>query len=280
MTYVRLPSPLVPLPNVEVFRTWNLDDGTTIAEFYRCDDEYIIHFPDRADFKIFRDTGKVGCWINPGARESVAQQIYRNQVLPLAHSQQGKLVFHASVVKIDGCAVAFMGRSGAGKSTLATAFATNGNPFLTEDGMVLCEQVDGFQVLPSDPSVRLLNDSKAALISAQAESSIPSTEKSRVFADMRLRHCDQPTHLRQIYLLGSKEGSGISIERLGCRDAMLNLVQHAFVLDLESKQMRADHFRRLGRLLARVECFQLNYPRRYSALEEVRSTVIANVSAS
>src|SRR5574340_1151913 len=100
----------------------------------------------------------------PAGGEQTVEHLYLNQVLPLALSMQGKLVFHASAVEIGEVAVAFMGESGKGKSTLAASFATHGYRFLTDDGLVIEAEDEGHRIVPSHPSLRLWQDSEGALI--------------------------------------------------------------------------------------------------------------------
>jgi hypothetical protein len=112
-----------------------LPDGALWAQFYRADTGYLLRFPGLADFA---STGlEVTAWPAPGISGQTVEHLYLNQVLPLALSMQGKLVFHASAVEIGDGAIAFMGESGKGKSTLAASFATSGYRFLTDDGLIV-----------------------------------------------------------------------------------------------------------------------------------------------
>ena len=119
------------------FQAWELTDGEPWAEFYRSGDGILVRFPDYADFELSSDGRRVVCAPTPDVSPETIEHLYFNQILPLVLGRLGKLVFHASAVEIEGFAVAFPAPSGRGKSSLAAAFAADGNPFLTDDGLFL-----------------------------------------------------------------------------------------------------------------------------------------------
>ena len=136
---------------------------------------------------------------------TTVEHLYVNQLVPLAMSRQGVPAFHASVVTIAGGAVAFLGQSGMGKSTLAASFALNGARFLTDDALLIEERPDGCLALPSHASVRLWDDSVAALTNddvPQADG-LCYTDKARLLAGSALAFCDAAKPLLGAYILQS-----------------------------------------------------------------------------
>jgi len=190
------------------------------------------------------------------------------------------LVFHASAVEIDGGAVAFMGASGKGKSTLAASFATNGFRFLTDDGLMVEAREGDYQVMPSHPSIRLWLDSKTALIAPDtpAAPALEFTSKSRLLAGGRIAFCDQPRPLRRVYFLGDGSAPALRFERLASADALIELVKHSFLLDIEEREMLAAHFDELSALASQPIYYRLDYPRRYEDLAAVREAIIQHAS--
>jgi hypothetical protein len=91
----RLRDPIDALP----FHEWIFPDGTKWAQFYRVDRNYLVSFPDLGDFAVSADGRTVRAWPAPGISEDTMQHLYLNQVLPLALSKQGRIVFHASAVE-------------------------------------------------------------------------------------------------------------------------------------------------------------------------------------
>ncbi|MDP2163238.1 MAG: hypothetical protein Q8K21_03295 [Hydrogenophaga sp.] len=97
------------------FHEWRLPDGTSWTLFFRHASGYRLRFPGLADFDISTDGLVVQGHPVPGSSDDTLQHLYLNQVLPLALSRQGKLVFHAGAVETPAGAIAFMGVSGRGK---------------------------------------------------------------------------------------------------------------------------------------------------------------------
>jgi len=139
----------------EPFHRWVFADGTVWTSFYRTGNDYLLRFPDLADFTVSASGLEVAAYPMPGISEQTIEHLYLNQVLPLALSRQFKLVLHASAVEIGNFAVAFLGISGRGKSTLAASFSTSGCRFLTDDGLQLEKGPAGYLIQPSHPSIRL-----------------------------------------------------------------------------------------------------------------------------
>ena len=65
-----------------------------------------------------------------------------------------------------------------------------------------------------------------------------------------------------------------TIEPLRPAEALIELVKHSFLLDIEARDMLARHFDDLTRLAELPIYFRLDYPRRYKALAAVREAVI------
>ena len=268
----RLQTPL----SAPLFHQWSLPDGTPWTRFHRTDEGYLLRFVDLADYLVSRDGLSVDCWPTPDVSDASIHHLYLNQVLPLALSRQGTLVFHASAVEIDAQAVAFMGESGRGKSTLAASFATHGFRFLTDDGLVV-EAVDNrWQVAPSHPTIRLWEDSEEALLEAGAQMApaVPFTSKGRFLAGDRIAFCEQARPLQRVYFLGDGTHPEIVFERLKPSEAMIELLRHSFLLDIEERQVLATHFDELTNMVAQPIYYRLDYPRHFEYLAQVREAIV------
>lgn len=261
------------------FREWAHPDGAVWMQFYRTDIGYLLRFPELADFEISGNGLTVTCHPAPDITDDTSQHLFLNQVLPFVLSKRGKLVFHASAVEVAGVAVAFVADSGKGKSTLAASFATRGFRFLCDDGLVLDEIEDGFQVMPSHASIRLWKDSQEALVGARAEIALPVqyTNKMRLMAGDGMAYCDQPRPLRRVYFLGDGSAPALTLQKLGASDALAEWMKHSFLLDLEEKSLLASHFDRLVVLASQPICYRLGFPRRFDALAAVREAIVAHI---
>ncbi len=272
MEQPRRQAPLACAP----FHTWVFPDGTLWTEFYRVDGGYLLRFPQLADFQVAADAGMVTGFPVPGVSTGTAQHLYLNQVLPLALSQRGQQVYHASAVEVGEGAIVLAGESGRGKSTLAASFAVNGFRFLTDDGLVLERGAEGYAVLPSHPSIRLWADSADALIQPGAETApaVCYTPKARFLAGAQVPFCDRARPLRRVYFLGDGSAETVTIEPLRPAEALVAWVQHSFLLDVEAQPRLASHFDQVASLAELPIHYRLDYPRRYDALAEVHAAIL------
>jgi hypothetical protein len=262
------------------FYTWDFADGARWAAFYRTSSGYMIRFESLADFEVSADGRGVGCRPAPDVSDATIEHLYLNQVLPLALSKLGKLVFHGSAVEIGSEAFAFLGESGRGKSTIAAGLAVGGHRFLTDDGLVL-ESADGiYQAQPSHPSLRLWQDSHEFLMPSDAvkKAALDYTTKSRFLAGAIIPHCDESRPLRAAYFLGNGASSEITFRRLTEAETMLAWARHSFLLDIEDRALVSAHFDRIAMLANSIACYNLDYPRRFDDLDRLIGTVKAHVT--
>lgn len=273
MVYLRklAPRPQAPCEG-NPYYTWDWPDGTRWATFYRMPSGFMLRFQDIADFEVSSDGRRVTCAPRPEVSEATTDHLYRNQVLPLALSKLGKLVFHASAVEAAGGAIAFLGESGRGKSTLAAGFAADGHRFLTDDGFVL-EYDRRYMVQPGHASLRLWRDSQERLLRAEARTGFDHTPKAQLLASSRLAHCDQPRPLLSAYFLDDGCAEEVTFRRLTGAEALIEWAKHSFLLDVEDKALLWTQFQRIATLANSLPCYRLDYPRRYDDLNHVLVSV-------
>lgn len=268
------PSAQAPRP-VKPFDRWITLDGEETSLFYRQSDEYVVRFPDQADFTISLGRRTVTCTPAPDVSDEAILHLYLNQIVPLVMGCDGDPVLHASAVVIDGRAIAFLGPTRRGKSTLAAAFANAGYPFLTDDGLILDRDGEGYWVRPRAPFMRLCSDSEAAIL--QSAEVRPGSDhcKSRILAGGEFPFHDEPAPLAAIYLLPEpQQRDRTEILPLSRPAALSELLKHSFILDVEDRQRMKDLFHRLAGVVERIDCFALDYPRRYPELPSVLASII------
>ena len=259
-----------------VFHVCYSPDGSPWVVFYRQEAGYLLRFPALADFDLTADGCDVRCRPVPGVSESTLEHLYVNQVLPLALSRQGRLVLHGAALETDGGALAFVGMSGRGKSTLAASFAIARHRLLTDDRLEVEAHETGVLARPSHPSIRLWDDSREALIRADVPAAAPVqfSPKARLLAGSGLAFCAEPLLLRGLYFLGDGVVDVPVIRPMTGRDALIELARNAFLLDVEARELITAHFERLS-WMARMQIFyRLDYPRRFDALDSVRSAIL------
>jgi hypothetical protein len=258
------------------FHQWVAEDESVWCAFHRIENDYLLRFPGLADFRIDSLNSCVQCWPVPDIATASIHQLYLNQVIPLLLSHQGKLVFHASAIEIDGLAIAFVGVSGRGKSTLAASFSRNQYRFLTDDSLILERTNNNYQVVPSHPSIRLWDDSQVAVLGpkAQSESPVDYTSKLRFSSNRQMAFCETQCQLHRIYFLGDASASEIQFAMLSHQEAMIELIKHSFLLDVEDREMLKNHFAAVSQLASLPIFFKLDYPRDYSGLENLRQAIV------
>jgi len=261
---------------------WQFDDGTEWMVVSRAENgDYQLTFDGRVRFRVSPDGLQIVSPADSGESQETLDALYFNQVLPLALSRRGKLVLHASCVEAGADSLAFVGRSGRGKSTLAASFAKNSYRFLTDDGLQVDQSGDGFNVQPSRASIRLWPDSRDAVLTLGHKTAPPVeyTSKSRFLADESLAYCDEPRRMRVVYLLGEGTASAPTIALVRASEAMVELVRHSFLLDIEEREALTLHFALLSRLVSEVKVFRLDYPRDYACLPAVRKAVVDHMTS-
>jgi hypothetical protein len=260
------------------FYGWELPDGAKCA-FYRQSSGILIRFPGHADFELSADGASVICTPAPSASDATIEHLFLNQVLPLSLNRLGKLVFHGSAVALEAGAISFLGEAGRGKSTLAAAFATDGDPFLTDDGLVLETGNGRYDVEPTHPSLRLWSDSEEKILSgrAQAAPAVSYTPKARLLAGGMLPHCDQPKPLLGAYFLGESTAEAILIRRLRPGETLIEWARNSFLVDIEDKDLLANHFYRIVELANCLPAFVLDYPRQYDRVQTVLDAIRKHV---
>ena len=66
------------------FHAWAFPDGTPWTEFHRRGRDYLLRFPELADFEVSHDGRSVRAWPAPGITQETVRHLYLNQALPLA----------------------------------------------------------------------------------------------------------------------------------------------------------------------------------------------------
>lgn len=201
-----------------------------------------------------------------------AETYFTQQIQPLLAQLRGTPNLHGSAVELEGQAIGFLGRSGLGKSTLSASLASAGGRLLADDCITVEIEGDVAWCTPSSASVRLREDSLAAV--RTNEPTRPSLGKTEV----DLARCESRVALRHLYVL-EPTASTIRIEPVRARDALVALATNAHRLDPTDKGLLAaevTHFERISRA---VPMSRLQVPRDFSKLPLVKETLLVELRA-
>ena len=237
---------------------------------------FVLRFLDFGDFVLDpqSDWSVTGVPL-PDVPEQTMRDLYANQVVPLILGYQGGLVLHASCVATAGGALAFVGPTGRGKSTLAASFTRLGYPFLTDDGLILSREGDGYVVRPNVPRFRLRQDSELALFGGPGETEQGEPPRKRhIAARPSLPFQETPVRLHSLFFLGTGAAPSLEIVPMTPAEALSAQMGHSFILDVEDRQRVRAHFERLAELARAAPCFALDYPRDYDYLPNVVAAIL------
>ncbi len=201
---------------------------------------------------------------------SDADAYFTQQIEPLLAQLRGTPNLHGSAVELDGRAIGFLGKSGLGKSTLAASLVSAGGRLLADDCIAIEIEEDLAWCMPSGASVRLREDSLAAV--HRDEPTRPSLGKTEV----DVARSEGRVALRHLYIL-EPTAATIAIEPIRPRDALVALATNAHRLDPTDKRLltaEVAHFERVSR---RVPMSRLQVPRDFSKLPLVKETLLASL---
>lgn len=268
---------LVPAgPKAKHQRTW--------LSFGRRDDGYLLRFGDLADFEVSAAGDRIRCRPATGLAAMTLRHLLLDQVLPLALSQAGRLVLHASAVHVPRLgAIAFAGRAGAGKSTLAAALAMRGCQLMADDSLVVAAGPPAMMALPGYPGVRLWSEASRGLrLDRSATASVAHyTRKQRIRA-AALRFHDTPSPLRAVFLIGRQRAAGLPsrTRSLGARDRLVSLVRYTYLMDVHDRRQLAQMFGNLAALVAHIPVVRLDVRNARRSLLPAADEVLALARAA
>ncbi|MEP1422954.1 MAG: hypothetical protein ABJK59_14400 [Erythrobacter sp.] len=271
----------------EPYDRWVAPNGHCMAEFRREGSEFLIRFPNQADFRLCPDGDgfSVSGQPTPDCDSQTLTNLYHNAIEPILGNHSGGLYLHGSAVAVpaggsdhekDGV-IAFLGLSRGGKTTLAGSFAHSGFPFLTEDVIDLRLEGETYWLQPKRSKLRLFADSARFLLGDDTDFENDDL-KQDVEAGNALPFAKEQAPLRQIFLLGTDHSAPLSIRRLSSQEALTALMPHAFILDVTDKARLKGHFTRMADLSQDIACYALDFTRDYAELPRVREAVLESFS--
>jgi hypothetical protein len=227
--------------------------------------EAIMALPEVATLAI-RDGREIQVFAPPATdRHMLARHIVGN-VLAILLFQRGYLVLHASTVRVDGRAVAFLGEPGAGKSSTAAALVRQGHGLLADDAAALQSCSPPALVVPGFPRLRL-SPQVAQALGYAVEALVPAgptDDKLILPADGAFE--PEPAALERVYVL--ERGDPFQIEPLPASQAVVHFIRHSVPVRflLPGDPAHLDHCLRLARWLP---AFRLTIPAGLSHLPEL-----------
>ncbi len=197
----------------------------------------------------------------PGIEEAVIRSVILGPSLSVLLRQRRFLVLHASCVRLENTAVAFLGHSRWGKSTLAEAFHTKGYNILTDDLMAVKMDVEQPIVFPGFPQIKLWSDAATSVGHTPKNLPLQHSMTEKLVHRFTEGFCQKPLPLKRLYVLD--KGTQHSIEPLHPVNAFLDLVRYSHAVNLlQTPDFTKAHFEQCQRLVKQVSVCRLQ--RRFS----------------
>jgi hypothetical protein len=203
------------------------------------------------------------------------------QALSFALVKQGLDPFHATVVLVDGVAVAFLGHSGFGKSSLSAAFLQAGHRLLTDDMLVLSEKGSGFIGHPGPPRIKLFPNMARSILKSHATGIAISSASRKILIPLEGRQTmASAATVGALYVLSRPQGdrTHVNIRRLTKRLGCLELLRNTFNTSVMDSGRLARQFALATRVAATVPVKLIAYPRRIRNLPAVREAILADLA--
>ncbi len=175
---------------------------------------------------LIRDGREITVIPAPGADDSLLRLYVLGTIMGVLLYQRGLLVLHASAVRVNGSAVAFLGAPGWGKSSLAAALYARGHAVVADDVAPVKLEPGAVIVFPGYPQLKL--DAEAAISLGYDPDTLfvlhPQEEK-RGYRAVR-NFSTAPVPLARVYVLD--DGPAPGIEPIRPQEAVIELVRHSF----------------------------------------------------
>ena len=223
-------------------------------------DDFLLHLPDSVRYRV---TGgrEISVERLHGADDDLVATLLSGTVWTCLLQQRGLLTLHASAVRTDAGAIAFLGPSGSGKSTLAAALAARGHVVLADDVAAIRDDADGLPLLvPGFPFLRLWADALKRLQARPALLRRVRAELEKYLLPVS-RFSARPDALRAAYILTAGNGATIKLHALRSAAALVCLRRntHRFKLVNVFGQQRA-HFETTARIARDVPVVRVTRP--------------------
>ncbi len=235
-------------------------DGSVFYTLGRDGERTVLRYPGVCEFTGDRRLADVSVHLAPGADEGLLSVLISGTLLAVHLMLRHELVLHASAVRVDGRAVAFVGSSGMGKSTLAAALCELGCGLVSDD-LLRVDRADGTTMLAHPggtenrlrPSARDLADTApAGAVRETADGRLALRPRAGTDAPLPLAACVVPRPSREV--------TEVTARRLGPAEALLRLSRYPRVLGWTDADSLGAAFQSLADLVERVPVFEATIP--------------------
>jgi hypothetical protein len=234
------------------------------------------------EFLVSADGRRISCRRVEGSSAESFQVYMLGHALSFALVKQHFEPLHATVVVVNGRAVAFLGESGFGKSSLAACFLEAGYGLLTDDLLLVRETHGRALAYPGPPRIKLFAKTARRFLGLAVNGVPMNGDTAKLIVPIQGRQARAvPVELSAIYSLAAPRDAcrsdRIRSEALPRREGFVELVKSTFNRRLVTAERLARQFDGMTRLAALVPMRRLGYPRTIDRLHDVRDVVLADL---
>jgi hypothetical protein len=241
-----------------------------------------LRWPDWYECSVSADGSRVACrWLH-GCDRAVLQNFLFGQALAVALVHQGIEPLHAAVVRVNDCAIGFLGDCTFGKSTLLATFLQAGHRAVTDDLLILDRRSGNTVALPGSGRIKLLPDSADRFLDDR-DSGMPlnplTTKCSFPIDASRQQRTGLP--LRRLFVLpepGERDRiTSIEIWPASPAEMVHELLKNTFAGQILESARLVRQFDHAVQLATEVDGFRLRYPSGLNHLPALRQAIVEHV---
>ena len=237
-------------------------DGQRFYLAMRSSTGYRIWFRDVAVFEIAPSLRHV-TWRTSAEdhRAELVPVVFEGTVLALLLLLRKQLVLHASAVRLDDAALAFVGQSGRGKSTMAAWMAGVGAQLISDDVLAVdVGSAEGARCLGSASSLRL-RDAARPLADLPNQASRTSETPDARLAMFPAAVADGWTPLGGVIIpTPSRRAKELEVTQLSTSDALVRLASFPRLYGITSPEIARPQFEQLAHLVRTVPVAEVVVP--------------------
>jgi hypothetical protein len=246
------------------------------ATWYRrellADGRLYFAVPDVLQAMIAADGGVAHCAPAPGGDPRAFEANVLNFVATAALTLQGEEPLHATVVRLDGRAVGFLGDSGAGKSTLAAFLLAEGARLVTDDMLRIAYDGARAMAFRGPPRLKLFDEQARRLLPAAARDAAFNPMSGKLLVETAPSQDDR-FPLSALFWLDEAPAVVVTVRLVQGAEVLRILLASTLHRDHRPPARTARQLRALERLAKSVPLFALAYPRRHELLPAVADAV-------
>ena len=199
-------------------------DRADLNGFERFDRQEAVLYVEKVGRIVIREGREILLSPNPRIDWDLARLLLIGIVMATLLYQRGCIVMHASVVEIDGRAIAFAGVPGQGQSTLAAAFFASGHRLVADDVAAIHLEDGQARVMPSFPRIKVNPSTAEVLGLSDASTNISYGHYRKDGLCVRRDFTLSPKALHAIYLL--QPAADCSFTLMNKQAALIQLLIH------------------------------------------------------